>query len=86
MGEFVRERQTVGPPRVPEQAEVEVEEGDEELEREGGGEGRDRKVVPVISKEEKEVIRLKPGGKAEEMLVEPRRRAMKRRNTQSGSM
>lgn len=44
----------------PERGRGEVEEGGEELKREGGRwgvEGRDRKVGPVSSKAEKEVIR-----------------------------
>lgn len=50
-----------GPTESPERGRGEVEEGGEELKREGvrwwGGEGRDRKVGPVSSKAEKEVIR-----------------------------
>ena len=43
VGEVVSERQTAGPTESPGGGRGEVEEGDEELERERGGEGRDRK-------------------------------------------
>lgn len=46
-GEVIRDTQTAGPPSVPE----EVEGEGEELERKRRGEGRDRKVGPVSSKE-----------------------------------
>lgn len=46
----------MAPTKVPEEAEVKLK-GMQGVKKGGGGEGRDRKVGPVSSKEEKEVIR-----------------------------